>query len=251
MVIMFLFFGYQKWFPYEFERLVPFISNGPLIWWLYPVFGHIGASYFLGVSEWTFGSLLLGLLGQAARRAGRPGIDRHLHRNRHHHPVYAGRLGRRCRRLPCDDRQRALPDEGRRPARRLALPTEAGRGSPDAAIGWHPADGDASPASVPPRRRLRVRESRTVEDRPFPISSSAPANARDPSPLLPSSAALEPASGGDQFSLHRSFRQACVGDRRLDLQTRLHQVVDLFTQGEAMLHRGGGTGRRAGGGEFH
>jgi uncharacterized membrane protein YkgB len=58
MVIMF-FFGYQKWFPYEFERLVPFISNGPLIWWLYPVFGHAGASYFLGVSEWTFGSLLL------------------------------------------------------------------------------------------------------------------------------------------------------------------------------------------------
>jgi uncharacterized membrane protein YkgB len=59
MVIIFLFFGYQKWFPYEFERLVPFISNGPLIWWLYPVFGHVGASYFLGTSEWTFGALLL------------------------------------------------------------------------------------------------------------------------------------------------------------------------------------------------
>jgi uncharacterized membrane protein YkgB len=59
MVIMFFFFGYQKWFPYEFERLVPFISNGPLIRWLYPVFGHAGASYFLGVSEWTFGALLL------------------------------------------------------------------------------------------------------------------------------------------------------------------------------------------------
>src|ERR1700754_708953 len=71
MVIMFFFFGYQKWFPYEFERLVPFISNGPRIWWLYPVFGHQGASWFLGVSEWTFGSLLfagfwdkrLGVLG--------------------------------------------------------------------------------------------------------------------------------------------------------------------------------------------
>ena len=37
----------------------PFINNGPLIWWLYPVFGHAGASYFLGVSEWTFGALLL------------------------------------------------------------------------------------------------------------------------------------------------------------------------------------------------
>jgi uncharacterized membrane protein YkgB len=59
MVIMFFFFGYQKWWPYEAERLVPFISNGPLIWWLYPVFGHQGASWFLGVSEWTFGSLLL------------------------------------------------------------------------------------------------------------------------------------------------------------------------------------------------
>ena len=59
MVIMFFFFGYQKWWAYEADRLVPFISNGPLIWWLYPVFGHAGASYFLGTSEWTFGALLL------------------------------------------------------------------------------------------------------------------------------------------------------------------------------------------------
>ena len=71
MVIMFFFFGYQKWFPYEFERLVPFISNGPLIFWLYPALGMRGATVFLGVSEWTFGTLLflgfwnkrLGILG--------------------------------------------------------------------------------------------------------------------------------------------------------------------------------------------
>lgn len=77
MVIMFFFFGYQKWWPYEAERLVPFISNGPLIWWLYPVFGHQGASSFLGVSEWTFGTLLLagfwdkrlGILGAAGSTA--------------------------------------------------------------------------------------------------------------------------------------------------------------------------------------
>jgi uncharacterized membrane protein YkgB len=77
MVIMFFFFGYQKWWPYEAERLVPFISNGPLIWWLYPVFGHQGASCFLGVSEWTFGTLLLagfrdkrlGILGAAGSTA--------------------------------------------------------------------------------------------------------------------------------------------------------------------------------------
>ena len=71
MVVVFLFFGYQKWFAYEAERLVPFISNGPLIFWLYPVFGVRGASLFLGASEWTFGALLflgfwnerLGILG--------------------------------------------------------------------------------------------------------------------------------------------------------------------------------------------
>ena len=59
MVIIFLFFGYQKWWAYEAERLVPFISNGPLISWMYPVFGYRGASWFLGASEWTFGTLLL------------------------------------------------------------------------------------------------------------------------------------------------------------------------------------------------
>ena len=59
MVIMFFFFGYQKWWAYEAGRLEPFISIGPLIWWLYPVFGHRGASWFLGICEWTIGALLL------------------------------------------------------------------------------------------------------------------------------------------------------------------------------------------------
>jgi uncharacterized membrane protein YkgB len=71
MVIIFLFFGYQKWFAYEAQGLIPFISNGPLISWMYPVFGIQGASWFLGVSEWVFGALLflgfwnkkLGILG--------------------------------------------------------------------------------------------------------------------------------------------------------------------------------------------
>ena len=71
MVLIFLLFGYQKWFAYEADVLVPFISNGPLISWLYPVFGLRGASWFLGVSEWTTCLLLflgfwnkpLGILG--------------------------------------------------------------------------------------------------------------------------------------------------------------------------------------------
>jgi uncharacterized membrane protein YkgB len=71
MVIIFFFFGYQKWFAYEVDRLIPFISNGPLIFWLYPALGMRGATLFLGISEWALGTLLffgfwnrtLGILG--------------------------------------------------------------------------------------------------------------------------------------------------------------------------------------------
>ena len=73
MVLIFLMFGYQKWFEYEAQVLIPFISNGPLISWMYPVFGVRGASWFLGVSEWLICALLflgfwnkpLGILGAA------------------------------------------------------------------------------------------------------------------------------------------------------------------------------------------
>ena len=30
MVIIFFFFGYQKWFQYEAQALIPYINNGPL-----------------------------------------------------------------------------------------------------------------------------------------------------------------------------------------------------------------------------
>ncbi len=81
MVIIFFFFGYQKWFEYEAQILIPYISNGPLISWMYPVFGIRGASTFLGVAEWTFGLLIfvgfwnktagvLGALGSVATFIG-------------------------------------------------------------------------------------------------------------------------------------------------------------------------------------
>ena len=71
MVIIFLFFGYSKWFSYEAQGLIPLISHGPLIFWLYPVFGIRGAGRFLGTSEWLFCALIfsgfwnkkLGVLG--------------------------------------------------------------------------------------------------------------------------------------------------------------------------------------------
>jgi len=71
MVVIFLFFGYQKWFDYEAQALVPYISHGPLIFWMYSILGFKGATWFLGVAEWFFGVLLfagfwnkkLGILG--------------------------------------------------------------------------------------------------------------------------------------------------------------------------------------------
>ena len=73
LVFIFLIFGYQKWFAYEAQAVVPFIRHGPLIFWLYPLFGGRGATIFLGVSEWIFAALLflgfwnlrLGALGSA------------------------------------------------------------------------------------------------------------------------------------------------------------------------------------------
>jgi uncharacterized membrane protein YkgB len=59
MVLIFLLFGYQKWWEYEVQTLVPFIKYGPLTFWMYPVFGLHGASYFLGASEWLTAALLI------------------------------------------------------------------------------------------------------------------------------------------------------------------------------------------------
>jgi hypothetical protein len=94
--------------------------------------------------------------GRHAVKAGadhrRDGLElraRYFPRDGYNHSVHAGGLGRRCRRLPCDDRQRAFPDEGRRSARRFALPPEARRCSPYAPINWHSAERNLSPASFP------------------------------------------------------------------------------------------------------
>jgi uncharacterized membrane protein YkgB len=71
MAFIFFAFGIQKWNQYTSEMLVPLISHSPLVFWLEPVFGVRGAGYFLGMTEITFGSLIvlgywspkLGILG--------------------------------------------------------------------------------------------------------------------------------------------------------------------------------------------
>ena len=108
MVLIFVLFGYQKWCEYEAETLIPFISNGPLTSWMYPVFGLHGASYFLGVSEWLTAALLVwGFWNPRAGILGAAPLCRHVRHDGHHHPVHAGRLGR-GRRLPGDEGQRGF-----------------------------------------------------------------------------------------------------------------------------------------------
>lgn len=59
MVVIFAWFGFDKWHVAEIRALVPLISHGPLVFWTLPVLGIQGTSRFLGTSEWTIGTLLL------------------------------------------------------------------------------------------------------------------------------------------------------------------------------------------------
>jgi uncharacterized membrane protein YkgB len=68
MVVIFAWFGYDKWFEAEIRGLLPIITHGPLIFWTIPVLGIRGTGIFLGTSEWTFGTLLL--LGFWNKKAG-------------------------------------------------------------------------------------------------------------------------------------------------------------------------------------
>jgi uncharacterized membrane protein YkgB len=62
MVFIFLIFGYQKWFQYEADTLIPYIRNGPLIFWMYPRLRRAG------------GELVPGRFGMAVWRTDVPGI---------------------------------------------------------------------------------------------------------------------------------------------------------------------------------
>ena len=127
MVLIFLSFGYQKWFAYEAQVLIPYISHGPLIFWLYPVFGIRGASWFLGVSEWLIGSAAVPrVLGQAAWHPRRAWLDRYVHHDGHDHSVHAERMGSGGG-ISRHGRQRSVPDEGRGAAGCVDLLAQAGR----------------------------------------------------------------------------------------------------------------------------
>jgi uncharacterized membrane protein YkgB len=59
MVVIFAWFGWDKWWNAEIQGLVPLIAHGPFVFWTIPTLGVPGTSVFLGTSEYTFGTLLL------------------------------------------------------------------------------------------------------------------------------------------------------------------------------------------------
>ncbi|MFK4521360.1 hypothetical protein ABIF20_008725 [Bradyrhizobium japonicum] len=127
MIIVFFVFSCQKWFDYEARALIPFISNGPLIFWLYPVFGVRGAAYFLGSAELLFGlASSARLLEQKTGGPGVAGFMRDLCRHGDDHSVLPRCLGRAGRRLSCGHVAVPLPHEGCRTARSFRLSAQAG-----------------------------------------------------------------------------------------------------------------------------
>jgi len=58
MIVIFVWFGYDKWFEAEIRGLIPLIKSGPLIFWTIPVLGIKGTGIFLGTTEWTCATLL-------------------------------------------------------------------------------------------------------------------------------------------------------------------------------------------------
>jgi hypothetical protein len=113
MVILYFFFGYQKWFDYEAQGLIPFFTHGPP----HPldVFGLRDKRVHL--FPWRFGMAIRSaaagrILEQKPRHPGCARIGGHVHHHRDDHSLYAGRLGSIGRRISRHGRERRFPDEG-------------------------------------------------------------------------------------------------------------------------------------------
>jgi hypothetical protein len=112
MVIIFLFFGYQKWFEYEAQVLIPY-QQRPADFLDVPGIRHPGGQLVLrsfGMVVWR--SPILRILEQKIGDSRCPRLMRHIHNDRHYHSLYAGWLGRVGRRFSSNDWQRSLPYEG-------------------------------------------------------------------------------------------------------------------------------------------
>lgn len=127
MVVIFLFFGYQKWFDYEAQALVPYINHGPLIFWMYSVFGLKGATWFFRRGGMVLrGAAVCRLLEQKTWYSRRPRFLLLVSGHHHDYSFHPEWLGAFRRRFPRNDRDRRVSFEGPCSARGVRVPAATG-----------------------------------------------------------------------------------------------------------------------------
>jgi len=153
MVTIFFFFGYTKWFEYAAKIMIPSISHGPLISWLYPLWDSgehrngrsvCFCSQDFGIRNWESWVPSAPLL-----RSSRDGHDHSVHAR--WRGCLSGWVSRR-------GGKRTLPHEGRGTARSIVISSKAGRHE---SLSFRKQSGDAPEpcAKIDPRldwNRLRL-----------------------------------------------------------------------------------------------
>ena len=59
MVVMLLWAGSYKMTRPGAEGIIPLVSNSPLIWWHFKIFGPYIGSDLIGVTEWLYAGLII------------------------------------------------------------------------------------------------------------------------------------------------------------------------------------------------
>ena len=125
MVLIFLAFGYQKWFAYEAGPDSVY-QQWPADFLALPRLRHprgqlVSRRFRMALRR----PPLPGILEQATGNLGRYWVDCHVCRDGYHHSVHAEWLGPSCW-ISRDGRQRSVPDEGCRPLGSVDLLVETG-----------------------------------------------------------------------------------------------------------------------------
>ena len=127
MVLIFLAFGYQKWFAYEVQILIPLHQQWPADFLALSRFrpprGQLVSRRFR-MDVWR--AAVPGILEQATGNSGSHRLDAHFPRDGHDHSVHAEWLGCSRRRFSRDVRQCSFSHEGRRASCCIVLFAEAG-----------------------------------------------------------------------------------------------------------------------------
>src|SRR5258708_6281347 len=126
MVLIFLFFGYQKWWEYE-AQVNSLYQQRPSDFLDVPCFRHPGShlvpgGFGVGVRRTS----ILGILEQKGGSSWRPRRMCFIRIHNDNHSVLSGWLGSICRWISSNEGERGIPDERLGPPCRVLLSAETG-----------------------------------------------------------------------------------------------------------------------------